>query len=593
MPIQTPIAPPNYSQLLTPKPQPTVSGSSLIGGAVKGVGNVIGGVLNSIKPLPQVQGTYQAPFVISGLKANQPGGTNNSSTNTIKDTYTAPVKQQQATGGANQVSSYKGIKITPGTDSDVAAQIKAIDIAQGGATGGSTGTQNTSTSPVQTGTTASGTPIMTGTFGPGTPQNQGAGASQLSNPTQQTQTYTDANGNTIDANGNIINLSQNTQNQINSGSQNAASSNNGGQTSFPGLVGGLATTAGGNLGIGQNAQNITQGYANQINPILKEATGQALGEASTGPFQVGEGNAAATTNAAGNLIQGLTSQEQQQLTGNAQQLTAQNQAQSGLNNAASLVQPSANFPFVFNPATGSFTNAGGGVVSADQAAQAVNSGSMTYDQAKSSLGYLGTSAEAQLQSAILKANPNANIANLQAQGSASQQNTQTQGTAQTDIAKTGLGTATQTYTTANTFNNTASNQAKTLQNILSSTGINSGVPAYNQSINSLQNQLGGTNYSQFITALNELQNSYSQLLSTGGGTPSQQDATALATLDPTKSAAQINASIQTLQEDTYDKLTSLYGNVQTYQNLLNTGGSTNTNGNTNTTAPAGFGWNGQ
>lgn len=89
-----------------------------------------------------------------------------------------------------------------------------------------------------------------------------------------------------------------------------------------------------NPAIAQNAKNIADKYAGIIDPALKEAQGQEIGESTTGLFPVGAGNAAAIGNATGAYLQGITSQEEKELEANNQGLTAANQEASALNSAA-------------------------------------------------------------------------------------------------------------------------------------------------------------------------------------------------------------------------------------------------------------------
>lgn len=280
--------------------------------------------------------------------------------------------------------------------------------------------------------------------------------------------------------------------------------------------------------------------------------------------------------------------------------TAQGLLQSGLTSAAGAAAPSGNYPFTFNPLTGQFSSGTGSAAPAGSVgltgnyakdtqslAQQVASLQVPYDSAVAGLsGFYGQTATGNLNAAIQAAG--GNVTQLQAQSSAIQSNIQTAGTAQTNVGAQGLGPATQNYTNAYTYNGTATSQAQILQKVLSDTGINSSNSNdWNKAVNNLQSRMGSTNYTQFITALNELQNSYSQLLSTGGGTPTQNDVTALQTLNGNYSANQINSAITTLQADASAKLSSLYNNVQTYQNITNGGQSTQTNSSGTTSTQAG------
>ncbi len=105
-----------------------------------------------------------------------------------------------------------------------------------------------------------------------------------------------------------------------------------GQTpNFGSYVQGEAGAAAGAIPIGQNANAIAKQYQDLINPML----GEQVGERTTGTYPVGEGNAAAI----GQEIQGLSAQEGQALSANAQGLTAEQQAQQGLGAAAGQIQP--------------------------------------------------------------------------------------------------------------------------------------------------------------------------------------------------------------------------------------------------------------
>lgn len=189
---------------------------------------------------------------------------------------------------------------------------------------------------------------------------------------------------------------------------------------FPGLVGSLVNTANSNQAIGTQAQAIGQDYSNRIAALLPQVNaGSASALASGGTTPVLAGNEAAAAQTAAAETGQLQTAEQAALNPLSTALSATGQQQSGLGTAISAAQPSGTYPFVFNPLTQSFTNTGGGVVTPTQAASAVLSGQMSYSQAVSSLGYMGSTGESQLQSQILSQNPNANINTLAAQGAGS------------------------------------------------------------------------------------------------------------------------------------------------------------------------------
>jgi hypothetical protein len=273
--------------------------------------------------------------------------------------------------------------------------------------GGVTGYQNNATMPAVTPRTI--TPIT-------------SAGTQTQNQNQSYQTTQPAQQNT----GLLTSLKSqllNTQNQLNTATNAGYGANDEikydstgnvipkGQTdtsipanTFPGIMQALIQKSNqGNMAVDiarQNQQNLT----NQIGQQSANIVGQGADLA----FKTGEEGALQQLGA-------IKEAAAQQNVANA--LNANQQNLSGLETAAGLAKPSASYPFVFNPTTGQFTNAsGGGVLDPASAAQGVLNGSMSYDQAKSALSYLGGTGEAQLQAAIQKINPNANINQLQAQG---------------------------------------------------------------------------------------------------------------------------------------------------------------------------------
>lgn len=256
---------------------------------------------------------------------------------------------------------------------------------------------------------------------------------------------------------------------------------------------------------------------------------------------------------------------------------------SALTSAAGLLTPQATAAgqTVFDPSTGTFTGAIGGL-SADtlnQYAQMAANGQ--YSAIPSSVtGNVALSA--QLNQAAKAINPNYNPIASTAQGATTASNIQTGGTAATNAAAQGLQTATQNYVNANTAYTTAQNQSANLQQVLASTGINANPQFVNQKINALQSQLGSANYSSFITALTELQQKYTNLLSTvGAQTPSVNGQQATTILNPNSTPAQINAAIDALNAAAYAQLKPMYDQIGTYSSQLN---GSNANSNANSTS---------
>jgi len=346
--------------------------------------------------------------------------------------------------------------------------------------------------------------------------------------------------------------------------------------------------------IADAARAISEKYATEIARVGKLGAGAVAGAMSTGTNVVGSGNAAIASQSASERMNALSTAQQAELAGNNQQLTANTQGISALTNAlgaantqqqlgisglgtaAGYMQPStaAYGQAVFNPLTGQYE--GGGTNGMDPQSQASNlaqqvmSGAMTYDQAIASLGYAGNAGTNFLNNAITAAGGNPLV--LQAQGTAQQSNITTGGTAQTDIARIGLADATQNYVQMNTAAQYATQQSHAVSNILEKTGLNNvSSTDYNKAINSLQSRFSDVDFQAFNTALIEAQNAYSQLLSIGGVTPSGSEASALATLNSSQSAAAINASIRELDAAVQRRLQSQYSAMQTYQQNMPAG----------------------
>lgn len=174
----------------------------------------------------------------------------------------------------------------------------------------------------------------------------------------------------------------------------------------------LKKTALGNKAIADQARGISEKYSDEIARVGQLGAGAVAGNLSTGTNVVGAGNAAIASQSASQRMDALAAAQQAALQGTGQQLTAQEQAASalgtgagiantqqqqaiaGLGTATGYAQPSpASYgQTVFNPLTGQYEGGQPGLdpaVAAQQLAQAVQGGQMTYEQAVQSLGYSG------------------------------------------------------------------------------------------------------------------------------------------------------------------------------------------------------------
>lgn len=109
--------------------------------------------------------------------------------------------------------------------------------------------------------------------------------------------------------------------------------------SFPSTVSGITDIAKGNLPIGQSAADIAASYGQRIADVGQQAAKAQAGYLTTGTTPVAEGGAAVIAQTAAEQQKALATGEQAALMGTGQQLTAEQQAQTGLTAAGGLTKP--------------------------------------------------------------------------------------------------------------------------------------------------------------------------------------------------------------------------------------------------------------
>ena len=375
-------------------------------------------------------------------------------------------------------------------------------------------------------------------------------------------------------------------------SGNSGTNNSG--TTFGGLVGGLMTQAKQyqqqQAGLTQQAQDVTAKFAG----LEGNLANSPLGGGANG---IGSARLAQLENLKQNTV-GAIESEQAKLAGYQTPIT------TAYGTAIGAAAPKGRFPFVFYPLTGQFSNAAGTQAGAGNAptltynpqqdattlAQLVISGKIPYSDAVSAMGYAKDVGPGLLQTAITS--QGGDLTKIQAQTAATQSNIQTGGTAATNTAASGFQSAAQNYQTNLGLSKAASGQAQNVTNLLSSLGINQGVPAYNKAINQLQTQLGSTAFTKLNTSIAELQNMYSNVLNSSGMTPTTSESQALSLLNPNSTASQINATIQQLDTAIYNRQQGLYSILQGFSQNLGQGGQTQngTNSTTNQSTNQPSGW---
>jgi hypothetical protein len=249
-------------------------------------------------------------------------------------------------------------------------------------------------------------------------------------------------------------------------------------------------------------------------------------------------------------------------------LTGQGQVQGALQSAAGLAQPNtvSQGQAVFNPVTGQFT--GGGqfdvTTNANNFANNVLNGTMTYDQAVQSLGYTSV-GKAALDQAITAAG--GNPLQLQASGSA------TQGIIQQQQGQAaGYQSALQQ----------GQNLQSQLSDLITTFGLNpSDLNAANAGIQKIAQNTSDPHYKILQNYVNDVANTYAQVLTPPGG--SQTDTSrgiAASMLDATASGKSLLQVMQSLDQAAKAKIAGIpttgaaTSNTSTNSSTGNTGGGT-------------------
>ncbi len=344
-----------------------------------------------------------------------------------------------------------------------------------------------------------------------------------------------------------------------------------------GIVQDIRNTAAGNQDIGQQAVDISNKYAPEINRVGQLGAGAVAGNLSTGSNVVGAGNANLAANAVSARIQALQNAQASELKGNEQQLTAQNQTATAqnnaltgantqqqqqitaLSNATGYTQP-VQVPYsnqYVDPTTGQPMGGGsmgGSLQSAVQSiAQQVQNGTMSYDQGVQALAGYGQGGMNALQQALgggsfspLQSNANA------AANSAATLQTGTIGGELTKQADTVM------------------EHMLTLKNKYNEIGAQYPIPAVNQTFNWFASKLGGGDLQAYKVALSNVRDELAKVLGGGSATEGTRS-TAAGLLPDNMSPAQIDSVITTATElmkakiEEYTKAPQ-YGNQQQQSN---------------------------
>lgn len=356
---------------------------------------------------------------------------------------------------------------------------------------------------------------------------------------------------------------------------------NGTQTSAPGLFPSVLSSiqgiAGNQTTLAQNAQDIANKYGAEIDTTGQQGASFEAGQRTTGTSPVAEGNAAVTAQTTAAQQSAEAAGESAALQGVQTGINANTAASTALGNVGSLTQPSATFPFVFDPATGTFTTSGGNLqTSISGGVQQAISNPTLYSSLEGAIqATYGQAAAGMFQQAFIQAGGNPSIAAGQAtgaqalaaapgQGQAAGEaaviaaggqtqaaNIQTAGTASTSAASTAYQTATQAVSSANQTYSGLTGVASQLNDTLSSWHNEGLITNANQAINAIAGITSNPQYQQFVSALANTQAQYAKALGSAGVIPSQSTQDALSVLNPNSSSTAINAALNQLSKDAY------------------------------------------
>ncbi len=307
-----------------------------------------------------------------------------------------------------------------------------------------------------------------------------------------------------------------------------------GSSAATGYNAGTAAAANTNPAIAANANTIAANYAALANPYALAATNDALGHATgNGSEPVGGGIASAITSAEGSYLSGLSAQEGQQLSANAQGLTAAQQQAQGLNNATQ------NALTAQGQTQSGLTSAGG------LASPSVGAAGQSFYNPETQ-----TSSGNQYGSGPAAA---ANVAEIQSQ---------TQQVDEYSAAKSEVSNIVQ----------------GSLNPLLSQYNINpSNINQVNSWIQSIAGQTSTPQYQQLSNIMTDLAARYAQILTPAGG--SQTDTSRLIAtglLNPSAQGSTFSQVIAGLDAQASQVISGLQSNI----NTLNNGGNPNTGSGT-------------
>lgn len=315
----------------------------------------------------------------------------------------------------------------------------------------------------------------------------------------------------------------------------------------------LADSTKRNQGYADRARDISDAAGKTITDIGRKGAAAAAGYLSTGTSPVGEGNAAIQQQTAAAQQQAAAQGAQMQLAGVDRELTAQQQAQTGLGTAAErelaakaqelaalegagglaqgvqipysnqYIDPQTGLPIGGGAAGGTLQNAVASI------AEKVKNGTMGYDAGVAALQGYGQAGVNELQKAL---GANFNIQQSNATAAAQEASTLQTGTVGGQLSKQA---------------ETVKSHMVTLEQAYKQLTAQAGIPAANAIVNWFGRQTGSAPLQSYQIALTNVRDELAKIL--GGGTSTDSSrATAEALLPDNMTPAQLTASIKTATE---------------------------------------------
>lgn len=311
-----------------------------------------------------------------------------------------------------------------------------------------------------------------------------------------------------------------------------------------------AEAAKGSLEVGRRAQEIADTAGQEYASIGKKGAQARTGYLTTGTTPVAEGNAAIVAQNQAAQQTAIATGAQTQLLGIDKQLTAQNQAATGLNNAASTAQGALNIgagvaapvqqPYgnmLVDPVTGQPIQQNGASGNVNDAVslqvQRVMNGTSSYDQAAQALQAYGQAGVNALQQAL---GPNFDIAQSNANAAAKAQ---------------ALGTNVTQGVAAERAMNSATAALDKLDTELTKLSpiYKGGVPLTNAIASDIANFLGQNAVSQYQSTLNDARQQVAAVLTAiGASTPTDAMSSARGYLPDGMTPAQQTEKVKAVKE---------------------------------------------